>query len=398
MASDFRTDPVREPDGQCMSCRNTPTRFSRSGRIRRILGVSVLLACSSSTGADRESLEPPADLGDGWTVASPASMGIDEQAIEALASRIEAEEFGHVHALVVVRHGQLAYERYFHEYDGMEPHTLQSVTKSVTSALVGIALERGDIASLDLTLGELFPDYADIFAASPAKAGIRIRDLLSMRAGMAWDESTWPISDDRNDVGRLNRSADWVRSALEQPMSATPGSTWTYSSGAVILLSRILLTETGMDAIAYARENLFGPLGITNFVWYRNPVDGLPHTGGGLRLVPRDLARFGQLYLDAGVWDGQRILTEAWVHDSGRVLSTVGENGYGYLWWLRSLRGVLGHSPARSDVLFGWGYGGQHVFVSADLDLVVVVNGWNPNGGTSGPQLFDELVRVIDRP
>jgi CubicO group peptidase (beta-lactamase class C family) len=228
------------------------------------------------------------------------------------------------------------------------------------------------------------------------KAGIRIRDLLAMRAGMAWDESTYPFSDDRNDAGRLNRSADWIRSALEQPMEATPGTTWRYSSGAAILLSGILLRKTGMDAVAYAVRYLFGPLGITDFDWYRNPRDGLPHTGGGLHLLPRDLARFGQLYLDGGLWKSIRLVPEAWVRESATVRSVVGENGYGYQWWTRPLRGAAGHAPERGDVPFGWGYGGQHVFVSPHLDLVVVVNAWNPDGSSRGPALFDALVETIE--
>lgn len=361
------------------------------------LAVAGTFACSDATSPDT-SLAPPADLGDGWPVATPTSVALDPAALVMLAGRVEREEFGHVHALLVARRGALVFERYFQEYDATEPHTLQSVTKSVTSALVGIAVDRGEIASLDLTLGELFTEYADILDSDSVKAGIRIRDLLSMQSGMAWDESSYPFSDDRNDAGRLSRSADWIRTALEQPIEATPGTTWTYNSGASILLSGILLRLTGRDAAEYADEHLFGPMGFSDFVWFRNPVDGLPHTGGGLRLFPRDLARFGQLYLDGGVWSGRRLISGAWVEESRALRATVGQYGYGYQWWMKPLDGVTGHAPLRSDVLFGWGFGGQHVFVSDDLELVVAINGWNADGSSLGPQLFDALVRRAVRP
>lgn len=356
--------------------------------------LTSAVACADAT-APEDVLSAPEDLGDGWSVASPASAGLDPAVLAPLVERVAREEFGHVHALLVVRGGALVLERYFHEYDGSEPHTLQSVTKSVTSALIGIALDRGDIPDLDRTLGEIFPDYPDVFDAAPSKSDIRLRDLLSMQSGLSWDESTYPYADDRNDVGRMNRSPDWIRVALEQPVAWPPGTAWEYSSGSSILLSGALLRLTGRDAVEYATEHLFEPMGFGDFVWYRNPVDGLPHTGGGLRLLPRDLARFGQLYLDRGVWNGARLLSEEWVTASRTLRASVDRFGYGYQWWMRPLSGVAGHAPARTDVLFGWGYGGQHVFVSDDLDMVVVVNAWNEDGSSRGQELFDAVVRAV---
>jgi CubicO group peptidase (beta-lactamase class C family) len=136
----------------------------------------------------------------------------------------------------------------------------------------------------------------------------------------------------------------------------------------------------------------FGP-----YHWYQNPVDGMVHTGGGLRLLPRDLARFGKLYLAGGDWHGTRLISEDWVAASEKLRVPVGQNGYGYLWWMKSLNGVAGHYPSRTDVPYGWGYAGQHVFVSPDLDMVVVVNAWNADGSTRGPSLFDAVVQAVKR-
>jgi CubicO group peptidase (beta-lactamase class C family) len=359
-----------------------------------VAALSVPAACRDPVGSS-EVLGPPEEVGDGWAVVAPADAGLNPAALTELDRRVAREEFGHVHALLVVRHGRLAFERYYHEYDATEPHTLQSVTKSVTSALVGIAVDRGELTSLDLTLGEIYPGYADILDADPVKAGVRVRDLLSMQSGMAWDESSYPYSDDRNDTGRMNRSDDWIRAALEQPMDAEPGTKWTYNSGAAILLGGMLERVTGQDVVDYAVEHLFGPLGFSEFRWGRNRNDSLPHTGGGLWLFPRDLARFGQLYLDQGTWNGERVVSREWVAESRTLRATVGDDGYGYMWWMRDLEGVPGHAPSRTDVLFGWGLGGQHVFVADDLDLVVVVMAWNADGSTRGGALFDALVRTV---
>jgi len=262
-----------------------------------------------------------------------------------------------------------------------EPHTLQSVTKSVTSILIGIAIGRGEIAGVEAPalalLGErAFPD------PDGRKAAITLADLLTMRAGIAWDESSFAYTDARNDCAQMEASQDWIQFVLDKPMAADPGTVWVYSSGVSQLLSGILRARTGETADVYAERHLFGPLGIRDYYWKETP-DGLPDTEGGLYLAPRDLARIGQLVLQDGVWEGQRVLSEGWVRASTELAvddvapaNGIPDWGYGYQWWLRKDVPTAGPgAPMR--LIAGRGYGGQLLLIVPALDLVTVINGWD---------------------
>ena len=263
-----------------------------------------------------------------------------------------------------------------------EPHTLQSVTKSVTSLLIGIAIGRGEIAGVEAPalalLGErAFPD------PDGRKAAITLADLLTMRAGIAWDESSFAYTDARNDCAQMEASQDWIQFVLDKPMAADPGTVWVYSSGVSQLLSGILRARTGETADVYAERHLFGPLGIRDYYWKKTP-DGLPDTEGGLYLAPRDLARLGQLVLQDGVWEGERILPEGWVRASTELAvddvapaNGTPDWGYGYQWWLRDDVPAAGSSASPTRLIAGRGYGGQFLLIVPALDLVTVINGWD---------------------
>jgi CubicO group peptidase (beta-lactamase class C family) len=333
----------------------------------------------------------------------PPRAAAPPAALAALDAELSRGEHGNIDALLVIRHGKVvADHRYRHDYvaasaaydqtphpynyyhpdwhpyvKGREPHTLQSVTKSVTSALIGIAIGRGEISgvaapALAMLGPRQFPD------PDGRKAAIELEDLLTMRAGIAWDESSVPYTDPRNDCARMEASGDWVQFVLDLPMAAAPGSVWVYSSGVSQLLSGILAATTGVTADVYAERHLFGPLGITDYYWKKTP-GGLPDTEGGLYLRPDDLARIGYLYLHDGIWEGVRILPEGWVKASIEPWVTdvnpanaAPDWGYGYQWWLRD--GV----PAPGSRLFAArGYGGQLLLVVPSLDVITVFCGWD---------------------
>jgi CubicO group peptidase (beta-lactamase class C family) len=199
-----------------------------------------------------------------------------------------------------------------------------------------------------------------------------------MRAGLEWDESSVPYTDRRNDCAQMEASQDWIQFVLDQPMAADPGTVWVYSSGVSQLLSGILRARTGETADQYARTHLFGPLGIETFYWKTTP-DGLPDTEGGLYLEPRDLARLGRLVLEDGIWQGQRLLPEGWIHASTEAAvrdvnpaNSAPDWGYGYQWWLRE-----GVPRPGAWLIAGRGYGGQYLLVVPSLDLITVINGWD---------------------
>ena len=359
-----------------------------------------------------------------WPESTAEREGIDAQVLAALDSELAAGKHGFIDALLVIRHGKIVSEhRYRHDYvaasagydqtshpynyyhpdwhpyvKGREPHTLQSVTKSVTSVLIGIAIGRGEIAGVDVPgLALLDRKLAD---SDGRKAAITLEDLLTMRAGIAWDESTYAYTDARNDCAQMEASQDWIQFVLDKPMAADPGTVWVYSSGVSQLLSGILRARTGVDAATYAERHLFGPLGIRDYYWKRTP-DGLPDTEGGLYLAPRDLARIGQLFLQDGVWEGKRIVPEGWVRASTGIAvpDTLPANGtpdwgYGYQWWLRDDVAAAG-----SRVIAARGYGGQFLIVVPGLDLVTVWNGWDIfDSPPSGWTLFlERIVPAVSR-
>lgn len=259
-------------------------------------------------------------------------------------------------------------------YQGSDLHSLQSVTKSITALCVGIAIDEGHIASVHEPAMQWFdayePDMAD-----PRRASMTLEDLLTMRSGIDWNEQL-PYHDPDNTCTQLEASEDWIRFVLQRPMREQPGTRFDYNSGASVLLGKIVREATGMSVDTYARAKLFEPLGIEQVYWKRTP-QGEVDSEGGLYLRAEDLARIGQLMLQRGVWNGRRIVSEAWVDASvtphvADIGSATGA-GYGYQWWIPE------HGPDRGLIYTAKGFGGQFALVVPELDLVAVLLAWNTN-------------------
>ena len=284
----------------------------------------------------------------------------------------EGELCPQLHGLLVIRHGYLVVEEYFNNWQADRIHTLQSVSKSFTSALVGIAIARGEFKGVDEKVLDFFPDMKGIANLDDRKASIRLKDLLTMRSGTDYNER----GDDspHRQLNRLPRG--WDKFYLDRPMLRPPGTEFLYDSGGVILLSAMLKNRTGMHADQYAERFLFPPLEIKNYYWIKN-MEGHPHTGGGLNLAPRDTAKFGLLYLKNGRWGDKQVVPEEWVRESFRThvdFTVQGQppSGYGYLWW------ILAPDPragGRQAVYAARGAYGQFIFVVPEHDMVVVING-----------------------
>jgi CubicO group peptidase (beta-lactamase class C family) len=259
-------------------------------------------------------------------------------------------------SLLVARGDRLLGERYFHGGSESRVVNVKSVSKSVLSALVGIAIAEGRIRDTEATVGELLPDYARRIA-DPRKRAITVGDLLSMRAGLATTSF--------GQYGAWVTSPDWVLAALRRPLECDPGSCWIYSTGNYHLLSVILTRTTGLDTRSYAARKLLGPLGIPARPWDRDPR-GYYLGGNNMGFTARELLRFGRLYLAEGRREERQVVPADWVRRSLRPLVVSSFNGldYGYGWWGRRLAGEA--------VRFAWGYGGQYVILVPSLDLVVV--------------------------
>ncbi len=291
-----------------------------------------------------------------------------------------AAELPALSGLIVAQGGDVIGEEYFGGGAPNRQVNIKSASKSILSALVGIALEEGYLESLDQTLPELLPD--DFPAeVSPEHRKITLRHLLTMTSGLQ-------TTSFRN-YGNWVASRDWVRSAIDRPMVDRPGGRMIYSTGNSHLVSAILTRSTGMSTKAFAQRHFFGPLGISSPAWDRDP-QGFYLGGNNMALSPRDLLKIGELYLAGGSLGGHRILPEAWIRESWHPYSRSRWNGYGYgyFWWHRR--------SGRHDVHFAWGYGGQFVFVVPDLELVVVATS-RIGDRSAGRMHRREIHRLLDR-
>ncbi len=362
-----------------------------------LVAVSLwIVGCSAAPPAPSPAVWPTTN----WTMSTPEAEGLDQVALSALDREFAAGAHGQVTGLLVIRHGRIAFERqYTHDFDrlfeGREPtrgaynyydpdwhpyyqhgqlHTMQSVSKSVTSALVGIAIGRGELPPVDTAVMPLFGTFRQP-GPDPRRDQMTLEHVLTMTTGIEWDESTVAYTDPANSCAGMEKSADWVQFVLDQPMAEAPGTRFVYNSGATELLSQLLKQGTGKHAHEYAAEQLFAPLGITNTHWKTTPT-GLADTEGGLYLTARDLAKLGYLYLKDGVWDGRRILPEGWVARSTTPLidTRPGQprsRKYGYQWW------VLPTRDGATTAYAALGYGGQRLIVVPELEIVAVFTGWN---------------------
>jgi CubicO group peptidase (beta-lactamase class C family) len=334
----------------------------------------------------------------GWRTVAPAEQGMDPAVLDDLDTMVPAS-YPNVRSLLVVRHGYLVYERYWRGVTADDGRNSFSVTKSVVSALVGIALGDGNLKGLDQTVEELLADHlpAD---ADPRLRRVTVEQLLTMTSGLAGDDALPGGLDGISD--RMAQSRDWVRHILGRRLETTPGARFAYSSASSHLLSAIVADTSGQPTLAFAKAELFGPLGIAaddalepairdwpltqaeleayeqaTVAWPKDP-QGYHFGGGYLKLPARDLAKLGYLYLNGGRWDGAQVVPADYVAASTRSQSdpSVGSGGYGYQWWVTN---ETGHASFRAE-----GFGGQLIQVIPDLDLVVVITS-DPGQGRQNP-------------
>jgi len=346
--------------------------------------VALIAAMNFACFAANAQIPPaPHSVSVGWTTASPAESGLSDSRLRALDAAIRSGEFKKIGSVLIARHGKLAYEGYF-DGDAASLRDTRSATKSITDALIGIAIEEHKLTGVDAKILALLPDRARRMQnPDPRKAAITVEDFLTMSSPLECDD--W------NDASRGNEERmyvveDWAQFILDLPIRGrmhvgeqveTPpyGRFFSYCTGGVFTLSEVLEKATGTRTDRYAQEKLFAPLGISNVQWVYSPLN-TPQTGGGLRLTSRDLLKVAQLYLNGGQWQGQRIVSEAWVHNSTRPHVRIDEETeYGYLWWLKSFKSGDKNYPA----FFMSGNGGNKVVAIPALDMVVVITSTNYN-------------------
>ncbi len=352
-----------------------------------------------------------------WPKGRAVEVGLDSAKLAALDHDLAGGKYRYVDGMFVTRRGRLVYEAaYPHDYPkiygsrdtvpdiynyydaswhpfyrGTPLHTLQSVSKSITSLVYGVAKTRGDLTTIDTAMVAFFPDRT-IANGDDRKRRMTVRHLMTMTAGFDWDEGSTAYTNAANNAAIMEKSSDWVQYVLDRPMAAEPGSTFVYNSGATELLAPIFKRVTGHDLIEYAEQHLFAPIGITKYYWKRTRL-GVPDTEGGLYLAAPDLARIGLLVLRGGRWDTTRVVSSEWLTESMKPAITArGDIKYGLKWWL--------HPYGPGGTRWAWvgnGYGGQRLIIMPDLDIVAVFTGWNidENPPLPVPEMIDRLLAAV---
>jgi CubicO group peptidase (beta-lactamase class C family) len=326
---------------------------------------------------------------EGIVFASLSDEGIDSILINKIDTAVSNGTYPNIHSLHIVRNNKLLYEKYWqgkdeswgdnlgiriHDKDSL--HDIRSISKSVVSACVGIAIQQGKIKSIDQKVFDFFPEYKKLDTGLISL--LTIKHLLTMSSGLVWNEDV-PYDNPENSEIRMIRSSNQVEYVLSQPMGFPPGQVWQYNGGTTQLLAAIIEKTTGKKIDQFANEYLFQPLGITEFDWVKYPGTDLPAAASGLRLRSRDLLKFGLLYNNNGTWNNQQIIPKEWVEESFQShVQRPGGGSYGYQFWL--WQDTINNKP--TPIVGCVGNGDQRIFFDKTNDLLVVTTAGNYNKWT----------------
>ena len=370
----------------------------------------LLISCNNSN--PNFIYQPPGNMNDGIAVGSLVSVNIDTAMITRAVNKINCGKFGEVHSLLIYNDNLLVLEEYFqghrykwdaHAYHGelvdwdrSMAHEMMSVTKSVTSACIGIAIDEGFIKSVHQSIFDHLPDHQHLKVNN--REYITIEHLVTMTSGLAWDEWSVAHGSSANDIDKLWFDCEeTISCVLEKSWWKEPGQLFTYNGGGMAILTEIIKNATHMNIDEFSMKYLFEPLGIENTKWSQFP-GGVWDGSGSFYMTPRDMMKFGVTYLNDGAWNGTKIISSAWIENSSKPyynnvgINIPGEdsgiNGYSYTWWTCE----LSHSGDKTKMYRAGGWGGQEIMVFPELDMVIVFTGGNYDTKTS---LFKLLERFI---
>lgn len=378
-----------------MSIRNL--KHSKLLALACVLFLLVLLSACGSSGEDRTrpptppplayDYVQPANIGDGWTTANAADLGIDVSKLEDMMDALH-DRFDIVDSIAIAYRGKLILDETvrteLNDFDSLagntdlDMHVLFSASKSLASLAVGIAIDQQVFSGVGEPFLNLF-DYASYENWDDRKNEITLQDVLTMRLGLEWNEWDPPYTSPDNQMLRFYETeTDFSKSLLDLPIAADPGTAFAYSTPAIVSLGQAIENRSPLTLIDFGLANVFAPLEISNVEVLRTPT-GLPDLGRGLFLAARDFLKFGQVYADGGTWNGGRIVSESWIDESfvpytGLHWSEPEKfdwqlSGYGYLWWL----GYFEIDGRQIAAYAARGYGEQNLLVMPEIGLVVAV-------------------------
>lgn len=395
-----------------------------SNKIFRVLAVAILVGCLPSTpvsaqvnslpvaaSKDGSADHAPPALGDGWPTVKPSVAGLDPAALSQLTKAIQSGAAGNIHAVLVEHDGRLVYERYFTgpderwgsdigivKFDRDSLHDLRSITKSVTSALLGIALDGKHREALDRPIISYFPDLQNQFGTGVED--ITLKHVLTMTSGLDWNEMTVPYTSADNDEIRLYYTAKPVAMVLGRSVRGPIGK-WYYNGGLAQVVAGLIRRETGQRLDKFAQRELFEPLGIEKFEWLGSSEwsrETSPSAASGLRLRARDLAKFGSIFLHQGTWNGRQIIPADWVELSTQAHvekipwgKRTGSYGYGFMWY----PGVTLHQ-SKYRLVRAAGNGNQRIFILPQLRLAITIlaGSYNDFSGSDDAGILNQIIEA----
>ena len=300
-----------------------------------------------------------------------AAEGIPNEALDEVSRLIrDRDSYEYVLSMLIVKNGKLVHEVYSPYCQRNTLHWMASITKTITSTLIGIAIDRGFIESVDARLHELLPQFADDFK-DPLKRTIALKHILTMTSGLEWNERV-SYNNPENSEWQMVEEQDWMSYVASRPIKDEPGTMFNYNTGGLHLLSAVIKNATGMYAHEFAEKHFLHPMGIYAYQWNKDPM-GYPCTGGtdgGLGLRTRDIAKFGWLFLKDGKWKGERIISENWVREAPHIQINpeAKRSRYGFNW----TTGTRIAKGKRFEYVASFGYGGQTLYLVPEYDLIVV--------------------------
>ena len=340
---------------------------------------------------------PPMQVEDGWRVAKAADAGLSVDSLNVLLRLIESTPPQDFRSLTIARDGRLVVDAYFNSYNRTTLHDIRSATKSITALLTGIALDRGLIHSIHDPLFKLFEEGAGYIALDPGKIQITLEDALTMRSALDADAND--VDSPGNEINWLDSERDWLEFNLSLPMTnGTPGENYVYNSTNAFLTGAMIEQAAGIPLHEFAEKHLFSPLGITDFYWSTGP-GGYTAGMGNLYLTNRALAKIGQVVLDSGLWGKTRIVSAEWIDEMtrkhvdlpGPFMDT---HGYGYLWYTGTK--IVNGAPV--NYVFASGNGGNVIYISPQLDLVVAMSSsayGTPHGNFRSNVIFERILHAV---
>ncbi|KYK22052.1 hypothetical protein AYK24_02685 [Thermoplasmatales archaeon SG8-52-4] len=333
---DLQTDNILSRHRDRMPCSiliQTRERISNTRPILSIILICIyfnLLSCDKNvTNPQKDAqYEVPIQTNDGWETAFLSSVGMDERPLLKLLDKLDGLSDHRMHSILIVKEGKLVFEKYFpgdkfnlaqptgeKGFDINDTHNLCSATKSFTSALIGIAIDKGFIQSVNQKVYDFFPTYSNLFAATPEKYDLTLKHLLTMTSGIQWDDESTSYFDPRNDMYQVFNSRDPIKYILSKDLIVTPGTVFDYANCNTNLLGEIIHQASGLRLKQFSDNYLFSKLGIKESEWQMLP-NNVVFCSGDLRLCPRDMAKLGYLFLNGGTWKGERIISQDWITTS----------------------------------------------------------------------------------